>query len=693
MSDQSSASAITGKMFLVIRSGTALGTIYTLQPGQVATVGRAQTNRIVVPDDVCSRTHCEVFSIGGKWFVRDRGSRNGTLVNSHLIKGDVELKTGMSFQIGSTILGFTHDTNFPFSDELGQTARPFDAETAAEMASISDDDDGPATGGETSSSSSSNLPKPEIVTRRKRTRYAGSDENLTSERTRRDLRALYQIVREMGQATTTLRLGEVALAGLQQHTASQIGAILLVPGSGQASSSGIDPASLQVLAFLARDNSTYRRVSKTLSRAVLQSNEAILANDVENDERFPGDKRSMEALCAHSVLCAPIRADGKLYGLIHLYSTTPDQPLVDEDLDLTLAVADQMALGLSAIRQVESLQTGLARVETENQTLRQQLQPAIELIGESAAVQKLRQQISRIAPTDAPVLIRGESGVGKELVARAIHDHHPGRISGPFVTMNCAALSESLLESELFGHEKGAFTGAVSRKIGKFEQANGGTLFLDEVGEMGPSIQAKFLRVLEGHPFDRVGGASPIMVNVRLVAATNRNLEQAVEEGTFRKDLYFRLQVVEIFVAPLRDRLADIPLLAETFLQKSAAKSRGVSMKFHPSAMELLLAHDWSGNVRELRHAIERAVILCGTSELTAADFQLSTLNGGPRSPGPLPTPDEFAPLPLESVEQQHILAMLEWTNWNKSRAAQLLGIERSTLDRKLRRYDVDRPR
>lgn len=693
MSDQPSASAIAGTMYLVIRSGTALGTIYTLQPGQVATVGRAQTNRVVVPDDVCSRTHCEVFSIGGKWFVRDRGSRNGTSVDGHLIKGDVELKTGKSFQIGTTILGLTHDTNFPFSDELGRTARPFDAETAAEMALIPDDDEGSGNGDEASHSSSSKLSKPEIVTRRKRTRYAGSDENLTSERTRRDLRALYQIVREMGQATTTLRLGEVALAGLQQHTASQIGAILLVPGLGQESSSGIDPASLQVLAFSARDNSNYKRVSKTLSRAVLQSNEAILANDVENDERFPAGKGSIEALCAHSVLCAPIRADGKLYGLIHLYSTIPDRPLVDEDLDLTLAVADQMALGLSAIRQVESLQTGLARVETENQTLRQQLQPAIELIGESAAVQRLRQQISRIAPTDAPVLIRGESGVGKELVARAIHDHHPGRISGPFVTMNCAALSESLLESELFGHEKGAFTGAVSRKIGKFEQANGGTLFLDEVGEMGPSIQAKFLRVLEGHPFDRVGGASPISVNVRLVAATNRNLEQAVEEGTFRKDLYFRLQVVEIFVAPLRDRVADIPLLAESFLQKSAAKSRGISMKFHPSAIELLLAHDWSGNVRELRHAIERAVILCGTNELTAADFQLSTLNGGPRSPGPLPTTDEFAPLPLESVEQQHILAMLEWTNWNKSRAAQLLGIERSTLDRKLRRYDVDRPR
>ncbi|MCA9029024.1 MAG: sigma-54 factor interaction domain-containing protein, partial [Planctomycetaceae bacterium] len=215
------------------------------------------------------------------------------------------------------------------------------------------------------------------------------------------------------------------------------------------------------------------------------------------------------------------------------------------------------SVALRQLRERDSLQTGLEQARSENRSLREQLSQDQSLIGETAEMLELKERLQLIAETDASVLIRGESGCGKELIARRIHNLSP-RHDSAFVCVNCAALNESLLESELFGHEKGAFTGATDRKIGRFEQADKGTLFLDEVGEMSPSIQAKFLRVLEGHPFERIGGRKPIQVNVRIVAATNRDLEEAVEDGDFRKDLYFRLHVAEIIAPPLRERRDDI---------------------------------------------------------------------------------------------------------------------------------------
>ena len=315
-----------------------------------------------------------------------------------------------------------------------------------------------------------------------------------------------------------------------------------------------------------------------------------------------------------------------------------------------------------------------------------------ELVGDSESIRRLRERILRIAPTGATVLIRGESGVGKELVARAIHQHS-NRTDGPFVTMNCAALSESLLESELFGHEKGSFTGATGRKIGKFEQAHSGTIFLDEVGEMSPAIQAKFLRVLEGHPYERVGGGSEVRVDVRVVAATNRDLEESVDSGRFRKDLYFRLQVMELIVEPLRDRRTDIAILAKHFMQRFSKKCGRSVSSIMPAAMTTLVNYAWPGNVRELQNTIERAVILCSGDSIGPNDIQLSAL-GKNDSPTPLPSGSVqgFRPVSIDIIEQEHILATLEWTKWNKSQAAHILEIERSTLDRKLKKYEVERP-
>jgi Nif-specific regulatory protein len=281
--------------------------------------------------------------------------------------------------------------------------------------------------------------------------------------------------------------------------------------------------------------------------------------------------------------------------------------------------------------------------------------------------------------------------VGKELVARAIH-LRSSRRDGPLVCINCAALAPTLLESELFGHEKGAFTGATERKIGKFEAAHGGTLLLDEIGEMSPELQAKFLRVLEGQPFERLGGNKPIQTSVRVVAATNRDLEQAVRDKEFRADLYFRLRVIEIEVPALRLRASDIPLLAEHFLQQLRGHAARHIDGFAPTTLEVLSRYSWPGNVRELRNVIERAVVLGMGHTIEPDDLALTPLIPGlPTAQGsaesqPI-TAAPFRPMTLDELEREHILATLEAMQGNKSRAAMVLGVERSTLDRKLKRY------
>jgi Nif-specific regulatory protein len=311
-----------------------------------------------------------------------------------------------------------------------------------------------------------------------------------------------------------------------------------------------------------------------------------------------------------------------------------------------------------------------------------------ELVGTSQTIRDIEQQIARVAGTNATCLIRGESGVGKELVARAVHYSSP-RKEGPFVCLNCAALTETLLESELFGHEKGSFTGATEKKIGKFEAANHGTIFLDEIGEMNVGTQAKLLRILEGHPFERVGGSVPIRVDVRVVAATNQALEEGVRGGAFRRDLFFRLQVVEIRVPPLRERKSDIPLLAEHFLKRFVRETGRKIRGFTAAALKKMEEYHWPGNVRELRNVVERAVALGIGPMLDVSDIWLSSLEAS--GPAPLLGGQEYEPLALDEVEKRHILATLRHTDWNKSQAAAILNIERSTLDRKIKGYALTR--
>lgn len=301
------------------------------------------------------------------------------------------------------------------------------------------------------------------------------------------------------------------------------------------------------------------------------------------------------------------------------------------------------------------------------------------LIGESPEMKKVFELIKIVAPQDTTVMIRGESGTGKELIARAIHMNSPRRYY-PIIPVNCGAFTETLLESELFGHEKGAFTGAQYRRKGKIEMANGGTLFLDEVGSISPKMQVELLRVLESKQFTRVGGNEIVKVDFRLISATNENLEKLVEEGKFREDLYYRLNVFTIYVPPLRERRTDIPILANYFIQKFARQMNKPILKISDEAMEILLNHHWPGNVRELENAIERAMVVGKPLEIKPSDlpFHIEKNN--------LVDTDS-----LEEMEKNHISRVLKKYDWNISRAATALNIDRVTLYNKIRKYGLQK--
>jgi len=308
-----------------------------------------------------------------------------------------------------------------------------------------------------------------------------------------------------------------------------------------------------------------------------------------------------------------------------------------------------------------------------------------EIIGSGPAMQKVFEAVETVGPTDATVLITGESGTGKELVARAIHAASPRRFH-PMVAIHCGALTETLLESELFGHEKGAFTGAQYRKKGKFEVAEGGTVFLDEIGDISLKTQTDLLRVLQEREITRVGGHQPIKVDFRCVAATNKNLEQLIEEGKFRPDLFYRLAVFQIELPPLRARREDIPLLVDHFVRKYGHEMNKKIGGVTPQAMTLLQQHDWPGNVRELENAVERAMVVAHGSDLREEDFSVKWRNG------PAVAASGEAPRTLDEVERAHILHVLEECNYNQTRTAEMLHIDRVTLHNKLKKYGWSRP-
>jgi transcriptional regulator with GAF, ATPase, and Fis domain len=664
-------------VYLVVRRDDGFGDVFPLTAGQRYNLGRATTNRIVLKDELCSREHAEIYHAGGRWRVRDLNSLNGTRLNGDRLEGEKELAPGDEVHLGRTTLLFVEDmeqlpdlpTRPPPGEGMSIKKRLGQTRFLTPVP--------PAAATETAVGEKTPAPAP---------RHSLS----------RDLSLLYRMALDMGAATDYQELVEVVLDGLLEGIPAEVGAILTVRGSGGPESATTAPDRsgraakppgdgtrvLELTAHRHRDPKVqaYARVSDYVSNEVLASREAILAEDVARD-RYLRNRESLTELGATSLICAPILFGERVLGLIHLYCTDPHKALDAEDLEFAVAVAKQLGLVIHQMQRQASL-------SAENRSLRDQLRVESELVGSSGSIRDIESQIGRVAGTNATVLIRGESGVGKELVARAIH-YSSLRRDGPFVCLNCAALTETLLESELFGHEKGAFTGATDKKIGKFEAADHGSIFLDEIGEMNSGTQAKFLRVLEGHPFERVGGSVPIRVDVRVIAATNRGLEQAVHAGEFRRDLFFRLQVVEMRVPPLRERRADVPILAEHFLKRFVRETGRKIRGFTPAALKKMEEYNWPGNVRELRNVVERAVALGSGPVLDAADIWLSSLEvAGQGVSEARPT---YQPISLEEVERQHILDTLQHTDWNKSQAASILGIERSTLDRKIKLYELKR--
>jgi DNA-binding NtrC family response regulator len=389
-------------------------------------------------------------------------------------------------------------------------------------------------------------------------------------------------------------------------------------------------------------------------------------------------------------VCRKIKEDEKL-NFVPVIILTVRSSLQDKINSLNLGADDyltkpfineELLAKVRVMLRIKDLHDKLKREKDKNILLAQALENRYSfsnILGKNTRMQEIFELISDIANTDSTVLIQGESGTGKELIARAIH-FNSHRKNKPFVVANCSAYSQNLLESELFGHEKGSFTGAIRRKIGRFEMANGGTIFLDEIGEVSPPTQILLLRVLQDHRFERVGGEETLGVNVRVIAATNKNLTEEMKKGTFREDLYYRLNVIPIFVPPLRERKDDIPLLASHFLSKFSHDRGKEAASFSPEVMEIFLGHSWPGNVRELENVIDHAIIIAKQDKILPKDLPQSLLQR------PLP-PKEF--VTLQDYERNLILKALQDTNWNKHKTAKRLNINRSTLYGKMKRYKL----
>jgi DNA-binding NtrC family response regulator len=346
-------------------------------------------------------------------------------------------------------------------------------------------------------------------------------------------------------------------------------------------------------------------------------------------------------------------------------------------------INEELLAKIRVMLRIKDLHDELKREKNKNILLTQALEKRFSfgnIVGKNARMQEIYDLISNISKTDSNVLIQGESGTGKELIARAIH-FNSHRKSKPFIVANCSAYSQNLLESELFGHEKGAFTGAIRRKIGRFEMAQGGTVFLDEIGEISPPTQILLLRVLQDHRFERVGGEETLEVDVRIIAATNKNLMEEMKKGTFREDLYYRLNVIPIFIPPLRERRDDVLLLASSFLRKFSLEKGKEVVDFSPEVLEIIMAHSWPGNVRELENVIDHAVILTKNEQIMPGDLPQYLRQHSLSS-------EEIAS--LRDHEKTLIIKTLKETNWNKYQAAKRLKINRSTLYGKIKRYGID---
>lgn len=621
---------------LVGIAGPFKGTNFVLAGGEVS-IGRESSNHLWAADPALSRRHCVITGEGERVVIRDLGSQNGTRINGARIEQH-ELCHQDYIHLGNSILVFL------LRDDVVTAERnPIQLEDTAELdVTIS-------------------LLRPEDARYLQPQTIAVSPQN---ERLARDLKTLLTIATGIGGIRDPDGLQWQLLGMIFEVVPAERAAVLLMDSTGEISRSAAWDRM--------RGPGIPVPVSRNLLKRVIQEGAGLLLNDTAKRSSL-GAFTSLDEFGVNSVLCVPLLVSGKVAGIIYLDSKNSTNCFDEDHLQLVTAVAGIASLALDNLKHLE-------RLREENRQLQTEVNLSHEMVGESPRMRALYELIRRVAGTDSTVLIQGESGTGKELVARAIHASS-SRADGPFVAINCAAIAESLLESEMFGHEKGAFTGATSQKRGKLELADSGTLFLDEISEFAPALQAKLLRVLQEREFERVGGTRPLKVDIRLIAATNRALLQAVEAGAFRRDLYYRLNVVAVTLPPLRERVEDIPLLADYFATKASRKCRVRPKPVSPEAHLCLMSYDWPGNVRELEHAIERAMVLGAAESILPEDLPEEILQSSPATPAISPKYQSV----IREQKKQLVQKALQQCNGNYIEAAKILGLHPNSLLRLIR--------
>ncbi len=621
---------------LVFVAGPLKGTPVPLVEAEV-TLGRDGSNRLPVADPALSRHHCRIRGESGAFILTDLRSLNGTFVNGVPVNERV-LAHGDVITVGDSVLIFLlHQEEAPVKE----------VEVLL--------DEGAAVAEST------------LRLRREDARYLRPEPAPPGSRAERDLRTLLRASAAIHLLRRTEALQQALLElALEAVPADSAALLLLSEGGGDFDS----------VVGRARRPEGVVTASRTIARQVITEGAAILSNEVADSEAFRTARSAVEA-GVRSVICAPLTVFDRRPGALYLSGGGAGARFDPDHLELATALAAIGAVALSNVRQLEWL-------EGNNRRLQEEFDLAHDLVGESPAMREVYRVLARVAASDTTVLLQGESGTGKELAARAIH-RNSARRGGPFVTINCAALPESLLESELFGHEKGAFTGAIGQKRGRLELADGGTLFLDEVGELAPALQAKLLRVLQEREFERLGGTRSLSVDLRLIAASNRDLERAVEEGRFRQDLYYRLNVVPLTMPPLRARREDIPLLASYFVKKYATACKRPVVGISEDAPALLTRYEWPGNVRELGNAIERAVVLSSSDRILPEDLPEAVLEAA--------AADEVSSSryqgALRKAKKEQVLKAVADSAGNITEAAKLLGVHPNYLHRLIRNLEL----
>ena len=602
-----------------------------------ATVGRDPANAVALVDPSVSRKHCLLRPEDGRFQIRDLDSRNGTLVNGLPVK-EQWLRHGDEIATGDSVFLFLTE----------------EEDHAVQLSRVEFDD--------------AHYTTETKVIHPKEVMYLQPDRLLkelpATSQVARNLSALLKISRVVHAIRDLEELQAQLLDLIFEVVPAGRGAILLAEGAGQ-----------EFNCLYARTRqpgqSQLVRVSRTVARQVMKENVAILGVDVAS-----GKLRDVESLATaevRSLLCVPLSVFQRTIGCIYLDSTNAANRFQEDHLQLMAAVAGISAVALDNARRLQWL-------EQENQRLTTEVSQEQSLVGEGARMKDVFQFIARVAPADSTVLIEGESGTGKDLVARALH-RNSHRSSKPFVAINCAAIPEALLESELFGYERGAFTGANTQKKGRLEVAEGGVVFLDEIGELAPVLQVKLLRVLQEREFERIGGIHPIKIDVRVIAATNRDLNEAVRTGEFRQDLYFRLAVVKMSTPPLRERREDIPMLARYFVQKHAKLCKVKPKPVSREAMAALVNYEWPGNVRELENAIERALVMGSSDMVLLEDLPESLLEQSP----PEETHEGKYHGSVKELKKQLIVDAVVQTRGNYVEAAGNLGVHPNYLHRLIR--------